>query len=285
MPTKIAYVDEGDPIEDEVVHRAVAQLLCSTTNAADFPLKNLTADSAPLPAAFLAALGFGDLSEPRRFSFLDVVFACHNLNTLEGKLSEALESGDGSLPSRDELLLAAEAASLEAALFGSSGLEEILDNLRWRRSEDVLSVPSLACDEDCLQDVECLRPLLGDLLLEFGDVDEALEYARARPEEVMAVVEPGPQQDPFGDSGSSDTRSMWTRARFQTSRRSTPTGPFILSVEWTSGRTTLWPQTYRVPWTMRSAAFSEGELGAWCHATPRIPCQPTRIHSRGGYRD
>ena len=201
VPTKIAYVDEGDPIEDEVVHRAVAQLLCSTTNATDFPLKNLTADSAPLPAAFLAALGLGDLSEPRRFSFLDVVFACHNLNTLDGKLSEALESGDGSLPSRDELLLAPEAASLEAALFGSSGLEEILDNLRWRRSEDVLSVPSLACDEDCLQDVECLRPLLGDLLLEFGDVDEALEYARARPEEVMAVVEPGPQQDPFGDSG------------------------------------------------------------------------------------
>ncbi|QDZ19086.1 A-family ABC transporter [Chloropicon primus] len=189
VPTKIAYVSHDSPLSEEVIHQAAGYLLCKTTTGADFPLKNLTSVSKHFPGAFLAILGLSDLGARADFSFLDVVWACHNLNALEEKLS-----GAGAQLTSEEL-----DGSVEEWYGNSDDLDEILDRLAltWSSSEDVLPLPKLACAEECLNDAECLRSHLDGILVKHENVGEALESARSNPGTVMAVVDLPPERESY----------------------------------------------------------------------------------------
>ena len=188
VPRKIGYVASDSQPAEEIMHQALAYLLCKKTSS-EYPLKNLTAFSEFLPDSFLSVLGLGKLGRVTAFSFIDVVLACHNLLVLEQSLSRI---DSLSLPSFEELVsLSQNSSSLAETLrtfFEESNLDEILSELEWRRS-DVLEAPSSACDEECLRDIDCLRPKLKGLLEKFENLNEATEYASTYPETIAAVVD------------------------------------------------------------------------------------------------
>ena len=204
VPTKVGYVSHGSALSETIAHQAAAYLLCETTPEEDFALQNLTSVSSHFPPAFLTVLGLDELGTSGAFSYVDVVLACKNLLTLQEKLDE-IESI--ALPSAREILSTSDpsdgAASLQA-FFEGSDLDDVLNNLRWKRA-DILTADRAACEADCLGSTACLRSRLSDLVERFETVEEALEYARSHPDTLAAVVDlqpagetsAGPEEYPY----------------------------------------------------------------------------------------